>query len=173
MKPAMARPRRVYESQNNHHIEIREDTKTGRWSGRVVDAFAAAKRVRSGKTDPVDRTDGEGQRFIMSIAEGETLHMRHPKTGEAGHFVVFKLRKPNRIYLTPHWDARPAAARKDATGRDIPKTKREEVSILASRLEALGPSPGHPPRKVRVRPLGDLTELRRNDYVDCPVRHCS
>lgn len=156
------RSRRVYESQNNHHIEIREDTKTGRWCGKVVDAFTAMKRARSAKGHSVDRTDGEGQRFVMSIAEGETLHMRHRTTGEPGYFAVFKLVKPSTIHLTAHWDARPAAAKKNPEGREIAETKREEVRVSASQLEALSPSPDHPPRKVRVGPLGDLTELRND-----------
>lgn len=162
------RTKRVYIGGNNHHIEICEDEKTGRWSGEVVDMFTAAKRVRPPKTadgsrresrPAVARSDKSGQRFVMSLAQGETIHMRHPETNEPGYFVVFKLDNPHTIHFTHHWDARPAAARQDEDGREIRGSKREDISVPASKLKALGISPDQPPYKVRVSPLGEVTPL--------------
>ncbi len=47
------RQARVYDGRNNHHIEIREDSK-GSWSGIVLPMFDVAKRVRS-KTEVATR----------------------------------------------------------------------------------------------------------------------
>ncbi|MDA1052046.1 MAG: hypothetical protein O3C40_16390 [Planctomycetota bacterium] len=73
---------RAYVGGNNHHIEIREDAK-GKWSGVIVPTCEAARRVRIEKRDAVNRSDDDanGGRFIMSLAEGETVFMRHKESG--------------------------------------------------------------------------------------------
>ncbi|MGB2988183.1 MAG: type II CRISPR RNA-guided endonuclease Cas9 [Phycisphaerae bacterium] len=157
------RTRRVYIGGNNHHIEIRENPKTAWWSGEVIDMFTAARRVRIEKRDAVDRCDHDGHRFIMSLAEGETIHMRHPDTNEPGYFVVFKLNKGKRmVCFTHHWDARPSQPRKDPDGRQIPGSERDEISVVVGKLKALGLSLDQPPYKVRVSPLGEVTTLHND-----------
>lgn len=161
---------RFHISRNNHHMEILEDIETGEWSGEVVTVFQATQRIRPsrrpdgtpGKPQPaVDRSDRDGKRFVMSISEGEALYMRHPKTGDVGYFVVFKL-KPARAYFIHHWDARRSIFEKDENGKDIPGTKREEIDMTPGDLKNLGPEPGKPPVKVRVDPLGQVRPLHHD-----------
>jgi hypothetical protein len=88
--------------------------------------------------------------------------MKHKATGEVGYFVVAKLDKPQTIVLVPHWDARAATERKDAEGRKVPNSKREQFSATPSDLKTLAP-PGHEHAlKVRVSPLGVVTVLNRD-----------
>lgn len=168
---------RVYESGNNHHVEIRQDPH-GRWTGTVVTAFRAACRVRrrcaavtcegcrgasgyvpseGGKSVPaVDRSDHGEDWFVMSLSKGETLHMRHPETGEPGYFVVAKMRSDDaRVFLIQHWDARPDKPPEN-------QAKRELIPVGISRLKDLGAQAGQPPRKVRVSPLGEITPLEKD-----------
>jgi len=152
---------RVYEAQSNHHMEIREDTR-GKWVGKIVTTFEAARRVRPPRTGgqvpapAVDRTDNADGKFIMSLAVGETLHMAHPKTGLMGYFVVFKLDngKPPVVHVKPHWDAGKATA-----GADHPV--REDVPCSSDKLRQLGPDGGSP-RKVWVGPLGEVKAYTRD-----------
>jgi hypothetical protein len=112
----------------------------------------------------VDRRDDDarGGRFVMSLCEGETLYMKHKQTGETGYFVVAKLDKPHSIVVVPHWDARAATERKDAEGRKVPNSKREQFAVTPSDLKALAP-PGYDHAvKVRVSPLSKVTVLQRD-----------
>ncbi|MCI0738768.1 MAG: hypothetical protein L0Y72_06975, partial [Gemmataceae bacterium] len=179
---------RLYDSQNNHHVEIREDAK-GKFNADIVSTFVAAQRLlarlrklrelerpllhlrrplskderrslapkerealarqrrrewkqRMRELQPqrsaniaehpiVDRRDNGRGRFVMSLCEGEMLLMKHKKTGEIGYFVVAKLDKKGDsagIVLVPHWDARKATERKDADGKKIPNSKREQFT---------------------------------------------
>ncbi len=150
-----ARRTRVYDSQSNHHIEIREDARH-RWKGRVVTARDAALRVRRDKLPAVDRSDTNGGRFVMSLAEGEAVCMSHPKTGEAGCYVVFKLdRAQRRIHFIHHWDARPSQ-------RSERQDPREGIPVTVAKLRDLGMDPDTRPFKVRVGPLGDIRRLDRD-----------
>ena len=109
----------------------------------------------------VDRRDDDakGGSFVMSLCEGETLYMKHKDTGEIGYFVVAKLDKPRTIVVVPHWDARAATERKDAEGKKVADSKREQFSVTPSDLKALAP-PGHKyALKVRVSPLGVVAFL--------------
>jgi len=112
----------------------------------------------------VDRRDDEarGGRFVMSLAEGEMLHMKHKGTGEVGYFVVAKLDKPRTVVLVPHWDARAATERKDAEGNKVPDSKREQFSVTPSDLKALAPPGRDHAVKVRVSPLGVVTILEKD-----------
>lgn len=106
--------------------------------------------------------DTKGGAFVMSLCEGEMLHMRHKDTGEVGYFVVAKLDKPQSIVLVPHWDARAAGERKDAEGKVVPESARDQFSATPGDLRRLAP-PGKPHAvKVRVSPLGVVTELERD-----------
>ncbi len=111
----------------------------------------------------VDRSDDDkGGRFVMSLCEGEMLWMRHKKTGEVGYFVVAKLDKPRSIVLVPDWDARPAGERKDANGRKIPNSKRDQFSATPDDLRKLAPPGELHARKVYVTPLGNIIFLDRD-----------
>jgi CRISPR-associated endonuclease Csn1 len=117
----------------------------------------------------VDRSndDAKGGEFVMSLAEGEMLMMKHKVTGKLGYFVVAKLEKRggnNRdcAVLVPHWDARAAGERKDAEGKRVPDSKREQFTITPVDLKLLAP-PDHPHAiKVRATPLGDVYPLQRD-----------
>ena len=110
----------------------------------------------------MDRNDNgeKGGRFVMSLCEGEMLFMKHKQTAEVGYFVVAKLEKPQTIVVVPHWDARAATGRKDADGKKVPDSKREQFDVSPIDLKMLAP-PDYPHAvKVRVSPLGVVTELR-------------
>lgn len=161
-----SRADRAYVGGNNHHIEIRENNK-GKWKGVVVSMFDAAQRVRNDKRNAVDREDApeKGGRFIMSLAEGETVYMKHPDTGEPDYFVVFKIDKPQTIHFKHHWDARRDKGEKDENGNVIPDSKREDVGgngIVVSKLRDLAPPNHDTPIKVRVSPLGVPTRLNHD-----------
>lgn len=102
----------------------------------------------------VNRNDRDGKEFIMSLAIGETVYMRHKKTKDTGYFVVFKLDK-GKIYLTPHWDAR------RAKGAGV-KNPRDEFNVSPSQLRDLGVDKDKPPCKVWVGPLGEVKALERD-----------
>jgi hypothetical protein len=187
---------RIYDSQNNHHIEIREDEK-GKWFGEVVRNYDAAKRnierlkalkdagVPSaremqklkknnparyreiqGKYSPVisrinqdysivSRKDTDDGRFVMSLSIGEMVRMKHPETGKADYFVVFKIDKPQTIHFTPHYDAG-----RDKETEKCPK--RKDIDLSPPQLQRLGTEPGLPPQKVWVGPVGDVKVLVRD-----------
>ncbi len=196
---------RLYDSQNNHHIEIRKNGK-GKWTGSVVTTYETAqhklaklrafreagvpkpKYFRDLKRDEyarwqreraqwrpaiakieaahplVDRADDDvkGGRFVMSLCEGETVYMKHKRTGEVDYFVVAEIMKAKRVVMVPHWDARAAGERRDSEGRTVPNSKRDEFEATPSDLKNLAP-PGHPhAMKVRVSPLGAVTVLDRD-----------
>jgi hypothetical protein len=199
---------RLYDGQNNHHIEIRvaKNKKGGEtWRGEVISAFEAAQQKlaklrairKAGIPKPtefrklskaerakfrpllrelerahplVDRSDDEGKggRFVMSLCEGEMLMMRRKAekkgqpTGPMSYFVVAKLDKPNGIVLVPHWDARAAGERKNAEGKKVPDSKREQFTVTPGDLKELAPPGKAHAVKVRVSPLGRVTELDRD-----------
>jgi len=149
------RAKRVYVGGNNHHIEILEDVRTGKWTGEVVTMFEAARRVRVEKRDPVDRSDRDGKRFVMSLSEGEVIYACRPNKGPNGsgtaeYFVVVKIDKyPARIYFASHWDARSA-------------NEQDRWNIVPSKLKECGLAPGEPPQKVWISPLGEVRPLVRH-----------
>jgi len=188
---------RAYDSQNNHHIEIRENPK-GKWSCEVVTAYDTAQRKLAklramkdaGVPKPavmrkmskaerrrwrpviaqieaehtlVNRSDNDDGRFVMSLCEGEMLWMKNKATGELDYLVVAEIEKAKkRVIVVPHWDARRATARKNAEGKQIPRSKRDEFAATPSDLKELAP-PGEPhARKVYVTPLGIVTLLDRD-----------
>ncbi|OHB50482.1 MAG: type II CRISPR RNA-guided endonuclease Cas9 [Planctomycetes bacterium GWF2_41_51] len=146
---------RVYQTQNNHHIEIRESIK-GQWNGDVITNFDAAKRARVDKKTIVDRNDTESGRFIMSLAKGEVVSMRHPATQNANYFVVFKIDSTGTIHFTKHTDANPASTKK----KNVPI--REDIDLTPQKLQKLGVAPGSVPYKVKISPLGEVRELIRD-----------
>jgi CRISPR-associated endonuclease Csn1 len=185
---------RIYQTQNNHHIEIRENKK-GKWIGEVITNFDAAEinsnrlkairetgipsiyKMRKLKKDNpehykqireqyqpviskinkeysiVNRNDTEDGSFIMSLAKGEVVHMRHPETPNTNYFVVFKIDSDNAVHFTPHTDANPASSKKKNA------SIREDIELKPSDLQKLGVAPGFPPCKVFISPLGQIKEL--------------
>lgn len=115
----------------------------------------------------VDRSDNDekGGRFVMSLCEGETLMMKHKHTRELGYFVVAEIvrkekQRVKQIVLVPHWDARKASKRKDAEGKEVPDSMRDEFNATLSDLQELAP-PDHPHAvKVRVTPLGEVAIVK-------------
>jgi len=163
---------RVYDSQNNHHIEIREDEE-GKWLGEVITNFDAAKRVRVKQPRPkpkgwspppaVNRNNTEKGRFIMSLSIGEMVHMKHPKTGKPNYFVVFKIDKPQTIHFTPHYDAgRDRETEKCPKREDVKKPGSKTGGLRPSYIQNLGIEPNKYPQKVWVGPLGDVKVLVRD-----------
>ena len=110
----------------------------------------------------VDRTDNGNGRFVMSLCEGETVWMKHKQTGVVGYFVVAKLDKPRSVVLVPHWDARPAGERKDADGRKVPGSKRDQFAATPADFTTLAPTGQPHARKVRVSALGEVTILEHD-----------
>lgn len=113
----------------------------------------------------VDRSDRDeiGGRFVMSLAEGEMVWMRDKgaaPASEPGFFVVAKLDKPNRVVLVPHWDARAAGLRKNAEGKPVADSAREQFATTPDDLKALAPPGREHAIKVWVTPLGRVTELK-------------
>ena len=160
--PGNLRAARVYVGGNNHHIEIRQNRMTGRWTGEVVPTFEAVRRVRQERRPAVDRSDRDDEVFIMSLAEGETVYMKRPGHDYADYFVVFKLDKPHTAQFIHHWDARPSTPRKDVDGREIADSARVEIPVTASKLRDLAPPGYEHPVKVRISPIGDVTVLNRD-----------
>jgi hypothetical protein len=111
----------------------------------------------------VNRADRDARQFVMSLAEGEMIHMRHPETHKPGYFVVYKLDKPRTIHFQNHWDARPDGGQKDASGKVIPGSKRQGFAVSAIDLKTkCALAKDKPPYKVRVSPIGDVTQLIRD-----------
>lgn len=155
---------RLYEPQNNHHIEIRENAK-GKWivhkEGGVITTFEAAKRVRPPKSSglspqpAVNRHDTPEGHFVMSLSIGEMVRMRHPTTRTLDCFVVFKIDDTGTIHFTPHWDA-------GRSKKTDPVAAREDIALSGAQLQGLGESAEKPPQKVWIGPLGDWRILTRD-----------
>ncbi len=144
---------RVYQTQNNHHIEIRENNK-GKWVGEVITNFDAAKRVRTDKKPIVDKNENKNGKFVMSLARGEVVHMKHPDTQEANYFVVFKIDPSKSIHFTKHTDANPASK-----GVKL----REDVPLVPDKLrQNIIFDKDCVPEKVKISPLGEVKVLVKN-----------
>jgi CRISPR-associated endonuclease Csn1 len=97
----------------------------------------------------VDRCDNEHGAFVMSLAEGETIHCRRKDRPDdpPDYYVVCKIRKQGnscRIYFAPHWDARKA-------------NEQDRWNAAPAGLRDCGPVQGESPYKVQVGPLGGVT----------------
>jgi len=154
---------RYYIGGNNHHLEIVQDERTGRWRARGVKMFDVARRVHPPKGRPklpailgpkapalaqlgllskADELFYRGARFVMALCKGDMIAMADPESRSQAHFVTVKV-NPDSVELVEHWDARPAAE----TERQQP---RRLIKLPPERLRALGA------RKVRLDPLGRL-----------------
>ncbi len=137
-------------------------------NGETKDRLRPIIRTIEADHPIVDRRsdDSKGGSFVMSLCEGETLFMR-PKLaggeiGPAGYYVVAKLDKPNVVVFVPHWDARSASERKDADGKSVTGSRREQFSIVPSDLPMLAPDGSTLPIKVAVDPLGTASPMHRD-----------
>jgi len=153
---------RAFLSGNNHHAEIWCDTKKETWSAEVVSMHEAAQRSRARQGLAVERGEEDGHHFVMSLSEGEVLHMRHRETRELGYFVVAKLSESEGIVFVPHWDARSAGGRINAEGEKVVGSGRSSFALKPSHLKTLGVDPATPPYKVRVDPLGNVTRIEKD-----------
>jgi hypothetical protein len=154
------RASRVYDSQNNHHIEIRQDEK-GIWRGVVVRAFDAVAFARIHGGQLVDRSDdpARGGVFVMALAQGETIRMRHPKQARDDYFVLFKIDPSGVMHFASHADARPATT----TPRDRAlQAAREGVALSPRQLQAAAPEGEQYPYKVIVSALGEARRAERD-----------
>jgi len=148
---------RVYQTQNNHHIEIREKTdKKGnvKWAGEVITNFEAAKRTRTEKTDIVDKTENKNGKFVMSLSKGEIVHMKLPDKKEADYYVVFKIDPSKAIHFTPHTDANPASSKKKGV------KLREDIALVPNDLrQSIILNENNVPEKIKISPLGEVRVL--------------
>ena len=71
-----------YLRKNNHHIEIIQSTKTGKWEGETISVMEAANRARRKKSPIVQRDHGPVYKFIMSLAKNETVRLDINGTSE-------------------------------------------------------------------------------------------
>ena len=158
---------RVYQTQNNHHIEIREkENKKGevKWSGEVITNFDAARRARAEKKPIVDRSENKNGKFVMSLARGEMVYMKHPETQKPNYFVVFKIDSNTTIHFTPHTDANPASNKKKGVRlrEDIKKPGNKTGGLKPSDIQYLGVEPNKYAQKVCISPLGEEKVLKRD-----------
>jgi hypothetical protein len=129
-------------------------------SKRYSPLIAAAEKAHP----LVDRLDDPalGGRFILSLCEGEMVHMLHKETKQPGYFVVAALEKPQRVVLVPHWDARAKVQRKDAAGSKVVDSERDSFAATPDDFKTLAPPGMAHAVKVRVSPLGDVTILEKD-----------
>ncbi len=152
--------KRVYQSQNNHHIEIRQKTsKNGeiKWTGEVISNFEAARRCRTDGSGIVNRADSHNGQFVISLARGEIVHMNHPNTGRSDYFVVFKIDRTGTVHFTAHTDGNPASS------KDKKVKLREDIALVPNDLHKymIFTEDGIP-EKVRISPLGEVRVLERD-----------
>lgn len=78
---------------NNHHVEIIENTKTGKREGRFVSMMEAARRARIDKQPIVQRDHGEGFRFIMSLCANDMVVVE--EDSQAKYYRLQKMEATN------------------------------------------------------------------------------
>ncbi len=133
---------------SNHHVEVVEskDAK-GRlkWEGRMVTTYEAMQRLKR-CVPVVDRTVADGERFIFSLAGGDTI--QRDKVGQDSLFVVrtiSKIRQGEREYINISFVRMTDARLK----KEIIKTDHWYTALLdpIRKVHCL---------KVIVTPLGDI-----------------
>jgi len=148
---------RVYQTQNNHHIEIREKINTKgdvKWTGEVITNFDAAKRVRTDNKPIVDKNENKNGKFVMSLARGEIVYMKDPEGNRMNYFVVFKIDSSKTIHLTPHTDANPASSKK----KNI-KLRRDIALVPDDLRKNIIFDENDVPLKVKISTLGEVKVL--------------
>lgn len=130
---------------SNHHIVYRAagDADREKWTAEVVTMWDAARRGCSGQP-LVDRSNRDGQRFVMSLSIGEMFQIDGP-SGERMLCVVQKVRQSGgRLYYKYHTDAREAG-----------EVNKDNLYLSPSKMQQLGGA------KVTVDRLGRIR--RAND----------
>ncbi|MEW6202934.1 MAG: type II CRISPR RNA-guided endonuclease Cas9 [bacterium] len=130
----------------NHHVEIYEykDEKGHiKWDGEVVSVYEAMQRLRN-KQPIINRDQGEGKKFLFSLACGETIQLE--KDGKVGLYVVRSVPASKQIFYVNINDSRKK--------NDIIKSK-DWFSGCLEPLRKLNC------RKVLITPLGEV--LKAND----------
>jgi hypothetical protein len=118
---------------SNHHVEILENSSTGKRDMRFVTTMEAAARARRKNVSICDRSAPDGWRFVMSLSINDMVEVR--RDGASAYYRVQKLDGGNRrLYLRHHL----AATTED---------KDEGLAIMAKGLPLIV-------RKVFVDPLG-------------------
>jgi hypothetical protein len=152
---------RVYQTQNNHHIEIREKiNRKGdvKWTGEVITNFDAAKRVRIDKKQIVNKNENGNGKFVMSLARGEMVYMKDPETDKTNYFVVFKIDSSKTIHLTPHTDANPAKEKNGKKRKEIP-IKPDKTKDNEGLRQLIIYNQDDVPEKVKISALGEVRVL--------------
>jgi len=122
---------------SNHHVCYYETTdKRGRpkWQARVTTMWDAVLRVRRDGLPPVDTSDCELGRFVMSLSIGESFTIR----GEDGRELLCVVRKidgTGRLHYRMHTDARKAG---DLSKENLYYSP-ENLRVLEARKVTVGP----------------------------------
>lgn len=87
---------------SNHHVEFFADTETGKWDGKIVSTFEAARRA-SMKQPIVRKDHGRGKEFIMALHVNDMLEITQ---GDNSLIVVVQKLSEGDIVLRPHNQAR-------------------------------------------------------------------
>jgi 5-methylcytosine-specific restriction endonuclease McrA len=178
---------RIYESQNNHHIEIRE--KKGKWSGHVVTNWEAVERVRKPlkvvKTKSTDATEckivykGDASNKRRKTYPGSAINrseivegikvgpfVMSLSIGEIVHMVHPVKKEPGYFVVfkidqphTVHFTPHYDAGKSKDSDRC---RAREDIDVPVSGLQNLGCQDGQSPQKVWVGPLGQIKVLLKD-----------
>ncbi len=85
---------------NNHHVEIIQNLKNGKYEGVFVTNMEAAKRARITKESIVQTNHGENWKFIMSLCINDTVSVE--KMGKRKFYRVQKISSSGQITLRLH-----------------------------------------------------------------------
>lgn len=133
--------RRYVVAKENHHMEIFETTnKRGevKWEDRIIDQFEAVRRLR--RSEPVVRRDyGDGKRFVMSLAVGDTVMLETGNSGPSLH-IIRSLSKGLIEYVTLNDARKKEEIKKEKQWRANPPNTFRKWNC----------------RKVVVTPLGEI-----------------
>ncbi|MDP2168280.1 MAG: type II CRISPR RNA-guided endonuclease Cas9 [Thermodesulfovibrionales bacterium] len=95
---------RFVQSDSNHHMEIVEETSTGKWEGHVVSLFDAYQRLLS-KNPIIQKDHGAKKKFVFSLAGREVIEF-DTEDNKRSLFVVRGLSSDNQIRVVPIADSR-------------------------------------------------------------------
>jgi len=152
----------AYDAAKRNAIRLQEIKKAGVPKPRTWRSLSREQRQQFARITAdinrqhsiVDRNDDERGRFIMSLAEGETIFACRPdRPNDApDYYVVSRLETSGSegcIHFVPHHDARSAAS-------------QDRWRVTPSELRVCGPTQDQSPYKVWVGRLGDVKRLDRD-----------
>lgn len=179
--------KRFYRGGNNHHIEILEHAKTGKWSGETISMYQAAQRnierlraLKKAGVPPARELrkmqKGERGRYAVIVSGISREYPIVNRAGRDGKKFVMSLAEGEMIYGR-RWDGktkRPigrasyhVVAKLDdkriffATHWDARRADAQERwAVSGAGLRACGPEDNTPPAKVWVSPLGEVRFLQ-------------